>query len=220
MAQQGVPHKRPPLTPPARRYDAREYCDRLPELKQAVDQIGSGFFSPKDPDCFRDVVDMLLNHDRFVSMSSPLAAQTRGSSCWAEDCTLGGTLGHAEVCSPPQPTGRASSRQPGPTGASGDARLLGEPWWGGSPAHGPAPGPPSPDPPPKGMTSRRWYRVGLVGGDSRVLSSPGRMGVWAGCPATSGGEAGWGRCASTAKVPQSRLRQMLVGGDPKCLKCN
>lgn len=93
MAQQGVPHKRPPLTPPARRYDAREYCDRLPELKQAVDQIGSGFFSPKDPDCFRDVVDMLLNHDRFVSMSSPLAAQTRGSSCWAEDCTLGGDPG-------------------------------------------------------------------------------------------------------------------------------
>uniref|UniRef100_A0A7N5JB23 Alpha-1,4 glucan phosphorylase n=1 Tax=Ailuropoda melanoleuca TaxID=9646 RepID=A0A7N5JB23_AILME len=46
-------------------YDAREYCDRLPELKQAVDQISSGFFSPKDPDCFRDVVDMLLNHDRF-----------------------------------------------------------------------------------------------------------------------------------------------------------
>ncbi|XP_064428787.1 glycogen phosphorylase, brain form isoform X6 [Mirounga angustirostris] len=45
-------------------YNAREYYDRLPELKQAVDQISSGFFSPKDPDCFRDMVNMLLNHDR------------------------------------------------------------------------------------------------------------------------------------------------------------
>ncbi|EPY80883.1 glycogen phosphorylase, brain form [Camelus ferus] len=46
-------------------YNAREYYDRLPELRQAVDQIGSGFFSPREPDCFKDVVNMLLNHDRF-----------------------------------------------------------------------------------------------------------------------------------------------------------
>uniref|UniRef100_A0A9L0RC83 Alpha-1,4 glucan phosphorylase n=1 Tax=Equus caballus TaxID=9796 RepID=A0A9L0RC83_HORSE len=46
-------------------YHAREYYDRLPELRQAVDQISSGFFSPKEPDCFKDVVNMLLNHDRF-----------------------------------------------------------------------------------------------------------------------------------------------------------
>uniref|UniRef100_A0A8I3WNE6 Alpha-1,4 glucan phosphorylase n=1 Tax=Callithrix jacchus TaxID=9483 RepID=A0A8I3WNE6_CALJA len=46
-------------------YNAREYYDRLPELKQAVDQISSGFFSPKEPDCFKDVVNMLMHHDRF-----------------------------------------------------------------------------------------------------------------------------------------------------------
>nr|XP_015106672.1 glycogen phosphorylase, brain form [Vicugna pacos] len=46
-------------------YNAREYYDRLPELRQAVDQISSGFFSPREPDCFKDVVNMLLNHDRF-----------------------------------------------------------------------------------------------------------------------------------------------------------
>ncbi|XP_025872179.1 glycogen phosphorylase, brain form isoform X2 [Vulpes vulpes] len=46
-------------------YNAREYYERLPELRQALDQISSGFFSPKDPHCFRDVVNMLLNHDRF-----------------------------------------------------------------------------------------------------------------------------------------------------------
>ena len=59
------------MAPPPHRYNAREYYDRLPELKQAMDQISSGFFSPKDPDCFRDIVNMLLNHDRFVLMSFP-----------------------------------------------------------------------------------------------------------------------------------------------------
>nr|XP_026248831.1 glycogen phosphorylase, brain form [Urocitellus parryii] len=46
-------------------YNAREYYERLPELKQAMDQISSGFFSPKDPHCFKDVVNMLMYHDRF-----------------------------------------------------------------------------------------------------------------------------------------------------------
>uniref|UniRef100_A0A8C0A8P0 Alpha-1,4 glucan phosphorylase n=1 Tax=Bos mutus grunniens TaxID=30521 RepID=A0A8C0A8P0_BOSMU len=46
-------------------YNAHEYYDRLPELRQAVDQINGGFFSPREPDCFKDVVNMLLNHDRF-----------------------------------------------------------------------------------------------------------------------------------------------------------
>lgn len=47
-----------------RRYNAREYYERLPELRQAIDQISSGFFSPRDPGCFRDVVNMLMYHDR------------------------------------------------------------------------------------------------------------------------------------------------------------
>ncbi|XP_015276093.1 PREDICTED: glycogen phosphorylase, liver form [Gekko japonicus] len=46
-------------------YNAVDYYDRLPELKQAIDQIKSGFFSPKQPDLFKDVVNMLLYHDRF-----------------------------------------------------------------------------------------------------------------------------------------------------------
>ncbi|NWW63299.1 PYGL protein, partial [Ifrita kowaldi] len=46
-------------------YNAQLYYDRLPELKQAVDQIKSGFFSPKDPNLFNDVVNMLFHHDRF-----------------------------------------------------------------------------------------------------------------------------------------------------------
>ncbi|CAK6447359.1 unnamed protein product [Pipistrellus nathusii] len=46
-------------------YNAQEYYDRLPELRQAVDQIRDGFFSPKEPGCFKDIVGMLLYHDRF-----------------------------------------------------------------------------------------------------------------------------------------------------------
>ncbi|NXW47697.1 PYGL protein, partial [Nyctiprogne leucopyga] len=46
-------------------YNAQVYYDRLPELKQAIDQIKSGFFSPKEPDLFKDVVNMLFYHDRF-----------------------------------------------------------------------------------------------------------------------------------------------------------
>uniref|UniRef100_W5N243 Alpha-1,4 glucan phosphorylase n=1 Tax=Lepisosteus oculatus TaxID=7918 RepID=W5N243_LEPOC len=46
-------------------YDAREYYNELPELKHVIDQIKSGFFSPKQPDLFNDVINMLFNHDRF-----------------------------------------------------------------------------------------------------------------------------------------------------------
>ncbi|MBN3275558.1 PYGB protein, partial [Polyodon spathula] len=46
-------------------YNAREYYERIPELKQVMDQISSGFFSPKQPDLFKDIINMLMNHDRF-----------------------------------------------------------------------------------------------------------------------------------------------------------
>ncbi|XP_061083738.1 glycogen phosphorylase, brain form [Conger conger] len=46
-------------------YNAMEYYNHLPELQQAIEQIRSGFFSPKEPELFKDVVNMLLNHDRF-----------------------------------------------------------------------------------------------------------------------------------------------------------
>uniref|UniRef100_A0A4X2KP46 Alpha-1,4 glucan phosphorylase n=1 Tax=Vombatus ursinus TaxID=29139 RepID=A0A4X2KP46_VOMUR len=46
-------------------YDAKEYYEKLPELKLAIDQIDSGFFSPKQPDLFKDIINMLFCHDRF-----------------------------------------------------------------------------------------------------------------------------------------------------------
>uniref|UniRef100_A0A673KG00 Alpha-1,4 glucan phosphorylase n=1 Tax=Sinocyclocheilus rhinocerous TaxID=307959 RepID=A0A673KG00_9TELE len=46
-------------------YDAMEYYNRIPELKQVMDQISGGFFSPGEPDQFKDIVKMLMHHDRF-----------------------------------------------------------------------------------------------------------------------------------------------------------
>lgn len=46
-------------------YDAMLYYNKIPELKQVMDQITSGFFSPKNPDLFKDLTDMLFKHDRF-----------------------------------------------------------------------------------------------------------------------------------------------------------
>ncbi|TRY60471.1 hypothetical protein DNTS_028907 [Danionella cerebrum] len=46
-------------------YNGREFYERLPELKMAIDQINSGFFSPKEPELFKDLVNMLIHHDRF-----------------------------------------------------------------------------------------------------------------------------------------------------------
>nr|XP_057912979.1 glycogen phosphorylase, liver form [Doryrhamphus excisus] len=46
-------------------YDAMAYYKKIPELKQVMDQITSGFFSPKNPDLFKDLTEMLFKHDRF-----------------------------------------------------------------------------------------------------------------------------------------------------------
>nr|XP_057923914.1 phosphorylase, glycogen, muscle b [Doryrhamphus excisus] len=46
-------------------YDAMAYYNRIPELKQAVSQIAGGLFSPHHVDLFKDLVNMLMHHDRF-----------------------------------------------------------------------------------------------------------------------------------------------------------
>jgi len=42
-------------------YNPREYYNRNRELKQVLDMIAEGYFSPEDPGLFRPVVDALLN---------------------------------------------------------------------------------------------------------------------------------------------------------------
>ncbi|XP_047475277.1 glycogen phosphorylase-like [Penaeus chinensis] len=48
-----------------RGYNAHDYYNRIPELRQCIDQISSGFFSPSNPDQFKDLVNILMYHDRF-----------------------------------------------------------------------------------------------------------------------------------------------------------
>lgn len=50
-------------------YNAKDYYNANPELKQVVDQIQNGFFSPGNPDEFRDIADILLKWDRFYLLA-------------------------------------------------------------------------------------------------------------------------------------------------------
>jgi glycogen phosphorylase len=53
---------------PIFRYKSREFYEREPELKQALDQIRDGVFSPEDPNAFSDIIKQLLDwNDQYVS---------------------------------------------------------------------------------------------------------------------------------------------------------
>merc|ERR1712137_566153 len=52
-----------------RGYNAFDYYHRNAELRQAIDQIGSGFFCPYNHDEFRDVFNNLMYHDRFFCLA-------------------------------------------------------------------------------------------------------------------------------------------------------
>ncbi|CAH0559977.1 unnamed protein product [Brassicogethes aeneus] len=50
-------------------YNAYDYYSANPELKQVVDQIQNGFFSPENPDEYKDIADILLKYDRFLLLA-------------------------------------------------------------------------------------------------------------------------------------------------------
>ena len=52
-----------------RGYSPRHFYEGDPELRQALDQIASGFFSPGAPTLFRPLADALLNHDEFMLLA-------------------------------------------------------------------------------------------------------------------------------------------------------
>lgn len=52
-----------------RGYNAYEFYERNPELRQCVEQIRSGFFSPDEPARFAHLADVLLHHDRFLHLA-------------------------------------------------------------------------------------------------------------------------------------------------------
>ena len=46
-------------------YNPRTYYETDPELRKALNQISSGYFCPNEPGLFTELVDDLLNNDRF-----------------------------------------------------------------------------------------------------------------------------------------------------------
>lgn len=53
----------------AKGYNAWDYYNALPEAKQCIDQISGGFFSPNNPDEFKDITDVLMKWDRFYLLA-------------------------------------------------------------------------------------------------------------------------------------------------------
>lgn len=54
----------------AKGYNPWDYYNNDEELRRALDMIGSGFFSPDDPDRYRPIVDALLRHgDHFLLLA-------------------------------------------------------------------------------------------------------------------------------------------------------
>merc|ERR1719447_1740310 len=50
-------------------YNAQLYYNGNPELKQVIDMISSGYFSNGDTETFKDLIDSLLYHDRFLTLA-------------------------------------------------------------------------------------------------------------------------------------------------------
>lgn len=48
------------------RYNSQEFINASPELKQVLEQINNGFFSPEQPDLFRDIYKTMMYGDRFM----------------------------------------------------------------------------------------------------------------------------------------------------------
>ncbi|KAM7542914.1 hypothetical protein Aperf_G00000018381 [Anoplocephala perfoliata] len=47
-------------------YNSQDFINASPELKQVLEQINNGFFSPEQPDLFRDIYKTMMYGDRFM----------------------------------------------------------------------------------------------------------------------------------------------------------
>lgn len=66
-------------------YNANDYYEKNSELKQVIDQIQNGFFSPNNPEEYKDIGDILLKYDRFYLLADYVAyikAQERVSAVY------------------------------------------------------------------------------------------------------------------------------------------
>lgn len=66
-------------------YNPREFYERNSELRQCLDQIAGGYFSPREPLLFRDLASDLINHDKYMLLAdyeSYIACQERVSATY------------------------------------------------------------------------------------------------------------------------------------------
>lgn len=66
-------------------YNPREYYEKNHELKQCLDQIAGGYFSPSEPNLFHDLASNLINHDNYMLLAdyeSYIACQERVSALY------------------------------------------------------------------------------------------------------------------------------------------
>jgi len=120
-------------------YNPRDYYNRQPELKKALDMIAGGFFTPSAPDLFRPIVDILLNQGDYYMLladyASYIACQeevskvyldkdewarrailnTAGMGKFSSDRTIAEYAREIWGISPMNITPGAGSRQPGET---------------------------------------------------------------------------------------------------------
>jgi glycogen phosphorylase len=71
----------------SRGIDARETIAASLPLRRALDAIGSGIFSPSEPERFRDLVDVLTYHDHFLvsaDFDSYAASQRQVAAKWRD----------------------------------------------------------------------------------------------------------------------------------------
>ncbi len=69
-------------------YNPRHYYEQNPELKQSIDQIASGYFSPGQADLFHPLVSSLLDFDRFLVLAdyaSYIECQDRVSNAYLDE---------------------------------------------------------------------------------------------------------------------------------------
>jgi starch phosphorylase len=67
--------------------DATETIAGSVDLRRALDAVGSGLFSPDEPDRYRDLVDVLTHHDHFMvtaDFDSYAATQRRVAALWRD----------------------------------------------------------------------------------------------------------------------------------------
>jgi starch phosphorylase len=68
-------------------FDSRALIEQSPELRDVLQAVGSGVFSPGDPDRYRSVVDALYGHDWFMvtaDFAAYAAAQRQVDAFWKD----------------------------------------------------------------------------------------------------------------------------------------